>query len=89
MKGWKEIHWCCAWQAAAINSPIDVYTMNERAILEFDSPSFGTVIFCVIGASQVGSCNVSAYEGDAIRKVTYFMLLARLSRLVNSTLGTP
>lgn len=62
-------------QAAAINSPIDVYTMNERAILEFDSPSFGTVMFCVIGASQVGSCNVSAFEGDALRKVTYLALL--------------
>ncbi|BDA47185.1 phosphatidylserine decarboxylase proenzyme 2 [Coccomyxa sp. Obi] len=59
-----------AVEAAAINSPIDVYTMNERAIMEFDSPSFGTVIFCVIGASQVGSCNISAYEGDAIRKGT-------------------
>jgi phosphatidylserine decarboxylase len=60
-------------QAAAINSPIDVYTSNERAILEFDTGPFGIVIFCVIGASQVGSCNVSASKGQSVRKVALIL----------------
>lgn len=57
------------WQAAAIHSAIDVFGENERAILEFDSPAFGDVMMCIIGASQVGSCNVTAKEGQHIKKV--------------------
>jgi phosphatidylserine decarboxylase len=57
-----------AVEAAAVRSPIDIYGDNERAIVEFDSPAFGTVMFCIIGASQVGSCNITVKEGQEIRK---------------------
>ncbi|CAL8461700.1 g1231 [Coccomyxa elongata] len=57
-----------AVEAVAISSPLDVYTKNERAILEFETSSFGTVIMCAIGASQVGSIQTSVEEGQQICK---------------------
>lgn len=57
-------------QAAAIHSQVDVYGSNERVVVEMQSKEFGTVMYCIIGASQVGSCNMIVKDCQSVQKVT-------------------
>ena len=53
----------------AVNSPIDVYDCNKRAILELDTPQFGEVLYIMIAAVQVGSIKLTAGSGESVKKV--------------------
>lgn len=55
-------------------------------MLEFDTPSFGTVMFCIIGATEVGSINLTIKEGDHVTKVR-MMLVKVLARQCVSCLA--
>ncbi|CAL8466165.1 g5701 [Coccomyxa elongata] len=55
-------------QSPAVHSAVDIYGDSQRAVLEFDTPGFGTVMFCIIGATEVGSINLTIKEGDHVTK---------------------
>ncbi|BDA51044.1 probable phosphatidylserine decarboxylase proenzyme 2 [Coccomyxa sp. Obi] len=68
----KTLYGCTA---PAVHSAVDVYGDSERAVLEFDTPTFGTVMFCIIGATEVGSINRNIKEGDHVtngQNVSYY-----------------
>ncbi|EGG14945.1 Phosphatidylserine decarboxylase proenzyme 2 precursor [Cavenderia fasciculata] len=47
---------------------IDVYTENKRAYTIVQSEEFGQVIFIAVGATMVGSINVSVAENQKVQK---------------------
>eukprot|EP01133_Synstelium_polycarpum_P007734 gene7734-9064_t len=52
----------------AIRENIDVYCENKRAVTLIDSVSFGTVVFVSVGATMVGSINLTTTEGQQVKK---------------------
>ncbi|KAH8914986.1 hypothetical protein BT69DRAFT_948032 [Atractiella rhizophila] len=52
----------------AIRSAIDVYGENVRLVMPIQSPQFGQVMVCHIGAMLVGSICMTAKEGDHIKR---------------------
>eukprot|EP01004_Peranema_trichophorum_P002388 NODE_1451_length_1949_cov_47.895400_g1230_i0.p1 GENE.NODE_1451_length_1949_cov_47.895400_g1230_i0~~NODE_1451_length_1949_cov_47.895400_g1230_i0.p1 ORF type:complete len:613 (+),score=144.67 NODE_1451_length_1949_cov_47.895400_g1230_i0:56-1840(+) len=59
----------------AVRSPINVYVANKRNILVQESHEFGTVAYCVIGATMVGSIGMSVAVGQTVKKgdeINYF-----------------
>lgn len=51
----------------AINQNVNVYTMNKRAIVEIDSPTFGLVVLIPVGATMVGSIQYLKGEGPVTK----------------------
>lgn len=56
-------------QPVAVRSSIDVFGENKRLVVEIDSPDFGTVVYVIIAAVQVGSITMTTKEGQAVSKV--------------------
>jgi phosphatidylserine decarboxylase len=53
----------------AVNSPLcDVFTDNKRFRVAIKSPAFGMVQFIIVGATMVGSINLSVEVGDSVAK---------------------
>lgn len=46
----------------------DVYTENKRLVTIIESPTHGTVLYIAVGATMVGSIQVSVKQGDQVRK---------------------
>ena len=59
----------CTVQPVAVRSSIDVFGENKRLIVEIDSPEFGTLVYVIIAAVQVGSITMTTKEGQAVSKV--------------------
>eukprot|EP00775_Hariotina_reticulata_P010215 gene10215-10375_t len=57
-----------ASEFAAVHSREDVMVENERLVMEFDSPEFGTVVQVMIGASEVGTVKPLVAEGQTVKK---------------------
>ena len=59
----------------AINSTVDVYSTNHRLVTLIDNPRFGKVAFIAVGATLVGSIQMTIKPGDKLKKgdeVGYF-----------------
>ncbi|EFA86680.1 Phosphatidylserine decarboxylase proenzyme 2 precursor [Heterostelium album PN500] len=52
----------------AIKENIDVYTENKRAVTIIQSQCFDTVLFVSVGATMVGSINLTTHEGQTVKK---------------------
>lgn len=53
----------------AVNSPlVDVFTDNKRVVILIQTPQFGRVAFVAIGATLVGSIQVTVAEGSRVEK---------------------
>ncbi|KYR01334.1 Phosphatidylserine decarboxylase proenzyme 2 precursor [Tieghemostelium lacteum] len=52
----------------AIRENIDVYSENKRVVTKIDSKEFGQVLFVSVGATMVGSINLTTKEGQQIKK---------------------
>ncbi len=59
----------CTVQPVAVRSSIDVFGENKRLVVEIDSPEFGTLVYVIIAAVQVGSITMTTKEGQAVSKV--------------------
>ena len=52
----------------AVRRNIDVYTRNQRQVCMVETEAFGTVAMVAVGATMVGSINLTATPGQAVRK---------------------
>eukprot|EP01113_Clastostelium_recurvatum_P032709 TRINITY_DN4235_c0_g1_i1.p1 TRINITY_DN4235_c0_g1~~TRINITY_DN4235_c0_g1_i1.p1 ORF type:complete len:575 (+),score=184.18 TRINITY_DN4235_c0_g1_i1:53-1726(+) len=52
----------------AIREQIDVYTENKRMRTTIHSPQFGEVLYMAVGATMVGSINITSQQGAQIKK---------------------
>ncbi|KAF2076289.1 hypothetical protein CYY_002404 [Polysphondylium violaceum] len=52
----------------AIREDIDVYCENKRCVTQIDSEYFGKVLFISVGATLVGSINLTTTEGQHVTK---------------------
>lgn len=52
----------------AVRGPIAVFSQNTRVICRLDTPAFGRVVFVAIGATMVGSVNITAAVGAPVEK---------------------
>jgi len=52
----------------AIRENVDVYTENKRIVTTITSPQFGRVIFIAVGATMVGSIQMTVKEGDSVKR---------------------
>ena len=59
----------CALQPVAVRSSIDVFGENKRLVVEIDSEAFGSVVYVIIAAVQVGSITMTTKEGQRVSKV--------------------
>ena len=58
-----------ALQPVAVRSSIDVFGENKRLVVEIDSEAFGSVVYVIIAAVQVGSITMTTKEGQRVSKV--------------------
>jgi len=59
----------------AVQSRVNVLTDNQRVVIFLKSPVFGEVAFVAVGATHVGSINLSVKEGQELKaneEVGYF-----------------
>jgi len=54
-------------KSVAVTSPINVFTMNKRTIVYLNSAVFGMVAYVIIGATEVGSINLSIKSQSQLR----------------------
>lgn len=73
-------------QPVAVRSSIDVFGENKRLVVEIDSPEFGTVVYVIIAAVQVGSITMTTKEGQAVSKVMPPSLLCPVLRRLKTYL---
>jgi len=52
----------------AINQQINVYGENKRCIVPIETKEFGTVIYVAVGATLVGSINMTRKPGDTVKR---------------------
>eukprot|EP01134_Creolimax_fragrantissima_P006788 CFRG6788T1 len=52
----------------AVRQPLDVYTLNKREVCELHTEEFGLVIMVCIGATMVGSVNITVEDESEIKK---------------------
>jgi len=52
----------------AIREDVDVYCENKRCVTQIDSEYFGKVLFISVGATLVGSINLTTTEGQHVQK---------------------
>jgi phosphatidylserine decarboxylase len=52
----------------AINQSIDVYGQNKRLITSIETEHFGKILFIAVGATMVGSINMTVQPGQVVRK---------------------
>ena len=52
----------------AINQKIDVYGLNKRLITSIETEHFGKVLFIAVGATMVGSINMTVEPGKEVKK---------------------
>ncbi len=58
-----------AVQPVAVRSSIDVFGENKRLVVEIGSAEFGSVVYVIIAAVQVGSITMTTKEGQQVTKV--------------------
>jgi len=52
----------------AINQQINVYGENKRCIVQIETKEFGTVVYVAVGATLVGSINMTRKSGDTVKR---------------------
>jgi len=52
----------------AINQKIDVYGNNARLVTSIETKDFGTVLFVAVGATMVGSINMTVEPKQHVKK---------------------
>jgi len=52
----------------AINQQINVYGENKRCIVPIETKEFGTVLYIAVGATLVGSINMTRKPGDTVKR---------------------
>jgi len=52
----------------AVRENVDVYTENKRVRIVLETPDFGEVIYMAIGATMVGSVNLTVAVGAKVKK---------------------
>eukprot|EP00124_Ichthyophonus_hoferi_P001205 Ihof_evm15s57 gene=Ihof_evmTU15s57 len=52
----------------AIRQPLNVYTENKRELCEIETDDFGLIVMIHVGATMVGSINITATDGSMIKK---------------------
>ena len=58
-----------ALQLVAVRGSIDVFGENKRLVVEIDSEVFGSVVYVIIAAVQVGSITMTTKEGQRVSAV--------------------
>lgn len=56
-------------QPVAVRSSIDVFGQNKRLVMDIETEEFGSVVYVIIAAVQVGSIVMSVKEGQRVSKV--------------------
>eukprot|EP00029_Vermamoeba_vermiformis_P010406 TRINITY_DN5446_c0_g1_i2.p1 TRINITY_DN5446_c0_g1~~TRINITY_DN5446_c0_g1_i2.p1 ORF type:complete len:325 (-),score=72.22 TRINITY_DN5446_c0_g1_i2:19-993(-) len=52
----------------AVREQVDVYTENKRISVLIESPEFGKMMYISIGATMVGSINLTTHENSDVKK---------------------
>mmetsp|Transcript_5655 Transcript_5655/g.6951 ORF Transcript_5655/g.6951 Transcript_5655/m.6951 type:complete len:117 (+) Transcript_5655:1335-1685(+) len=52
----------------AINQKIDVYGKNKRLVTSIETKEFGKVLFVAVGATMVGSINMTVQPKQSVKK---------------------